>query len=44
MQLAAGTSCTAGESTNINITATSKKNKRSVRFSGQHLRRHLQKS
>jgi hypothetical protein len=43
MQLAAGTSCTAGESTNINITA-SKKGKRSVRFSGSHLRRHLQKS
>ncbi|KAF8847900.1 hypothetical protein BDZ45DRAFT_306588 [Acephala macrosclerotiorum] len=43
MKLAAGTSCTAGESTNINITA-SRKGKRSIRFSGSHLRRHLQKS
>ncbi|KAE8446041.1 hypothetical protein EG329_012549 [Mollisiaceae sp. DMI_Dod_QoI] len=42
MQLAAGTTCTAGEYTSINITA-SNKNKRAVRFSSQHIRRHLQK-
>ncbi|RDW81898.1 hypothetical protein BP6252_03010 [Coleophoma cylindrospora] len=42
MQLAAGTSCTAGESTAINIVATTK-NKRAVRFSREHFRRHLLK-
>ncbi|PMD28893.1 hypothetical protein L207DRAFT_264998 [Hyaloscypha variabilis F] len=38
--LAAGTSCTAGQSMAIDIT----KHKRAVRFSGEHKRRHLQNS
>jgi hypothetical protein len=41
-ELAAGTSCTAGEATNINIVA-GRKDKRSVRFSSSHLRRHIHK-
>jgi hypothetical protein len=40
--LAAGTKCTPGQSTNINITAS--KEKRAIRFSSEHVRRHLQKS
>lgn len=40
-QLAAGTKCSAGMTTNFNIAAIAK---RSIRFSGEHIRRHLQKS
>jgi hypothetical protein len=39
-QLAAGTKCTAGQSTAIDI-AASKEKKRVVRFSNAHVRRHL---
>ncbi|KAK0123781.1 hypothetical protein ONS95_008782 [Cadophora gregata] len=42
-QLAAGTTCTAGQSTAINITAIGKA-KRALRFSNAHVRRHLHKS
>jgi hypothetical protein len=41
--LAAGTSCTAGQSTDINIVASGTK-KRSVRFSNNYIRRNLQSS
>jgi len=40
-QLAAGTTCTAGLTENINITAIGSK-KRSIRFSSAHVRRHAQ--
>jgi len=43
MQLAAGTTCTAGQSTAINITAIGKA-KRAVRFSNAHVRRHIHMS
>ncbi|KAL5316141.1 hypothetical protein ACEPPN_017019 [Leptodophora sp. 'Broadleaf-Isolate-01'] len=43
-QLAAGTSCSAGESSAINITASGSKAKRAIRFSNAHVRRHLHKS
>ncbi|KAH7310371.1 hypothetical protein BKA65DRAFT_414014 [Rhexocercosporidium sp. MPI-PUGE-AT-0058] len=43
-QLAAGTSCSAGESAAINITASGSKAKRAIRFSSAHVRRHLHKS
>jgi len=40
-QLAAGTTCSAGLTENINITASGSK-KRSIRFSSAHVRRHAQ--
>ncbi|KAH6694944.1 hypothetical protein BKA61DRAFT_254707 [Leptodontidium sp. MPI-SDFR-AT-0119] len=43
-QLAAGTSCSSGESSAINITASGSKAKRAIRFSNAHVRRHLHKS
>ncbi|KAG4440590.1 hypothetical protein IFR05_003907 [Cadophora sp. M221] len=43
-QLAAGTSCSPGESSAINITASGSKAKRAIRFSSAHVRRHLHKS
>jgi len=43
-QLAAGTSCQAGQSAAIDITANAAKAKRAIRFSGAHIRRHLQRS
>lgn len=42
--LAAGTSCTAGQTMAINIVASGTKQKRAIRFSGQHIRRRLQSS
>lgn len=42
-QLAAGTKCTAGQSSAIDIVASSSK-KRAVRFSNEHIRRHIQRS
>jgi hypothetical protein len=38
--LAAGTQCTPGQSSTINITAA----KRAIRFSSEHVRRHIQRS
>jgi len=40
MQLAAGTTCTSGQSANINIVA-GRKASRAIRFSEAHVRRHL---
>ncbi|KAH7374204.1 hypothetical protein BKA64DRAFT_688926 [Cadophora sp. MPI-SDFR-AT-0126] len=42
-QLAAGTTCSGGQSAAINITASGKA-KRAVRFSNAHVRRHIHKS
>jgi hypothetical protein len=39
MQVAAGTTCTAGQSASIDIKASGLK-KRAIRFSGEHIRRH----
>lgn len=44
MQVAAGTTCAAGQSAAINITAIGAKAKRAVRFSHEHIRRHTQRS
>ncbi|PMD57985.1 lytic polysaccharide monooxygenase [Hyaloscypha bicolor E] len=42
--VAAGTTCTAGQSMAMNIVASGTKQKRAVRFSGEHIRRNLQSS